>query len=184
MAEKMCPCCGSRQTEKRNNYFFCRNCGRDFGRDKETRDGKDMKQELTGIRFAIGDIDGNSYHLRIAKDDAVDAIIYEVYSARDGVIRKNADVISREEAVKLRDALVDDCFVCDWDLQYYPVNDGKTLTPDVHWRLDLITKDDDDITIHGDDAWPPYFKTLVKMLNPFFETITTENDRLICREIR
>ncbi len=165
--EKMCPHCGSRETEVREGHYYCRNCGREFGRDKETNNGEPLKEKLTGLRFGIGNEKDGVLRIRIAKEAQTDEVVYEVYQAKNGFINKKADIMDTAVWNRLVNTLVDECFVCDWDRQYYPVNDGATLYQGVGWRLDLIVEGEDEITYQGIDAYPVYLARVRRLLAPY-----------------
>ncbi|MCR5228683.1 MAG: hypothetical protein K6D03_00985 [Solobacterium sp.] len=167
----ICPHCGSSETEEREKFYFCRDCSREFGRDKETDDGEPLADALIGIRLGTGDHRSGSLCLRIAYDAETDTVVYEVYKAVDGKIQKNADVLENKAWNKIKNKLINECFVADWDRYYYPVNDGSPITPENLWRLDLIVGDDRQITFRGYDAFPPHYKKMMALFKPMFDQL-------------
>ena len=168
MGEVMCPHCGSKETVKNGESYQCKDCDRVFGRDHETDDGLNLEEVMTGLRFSYEQSEDRSIHMRFAEEENVPDVVYEFYTAENGKISKEADVISLKEWNELKHMLIYNLFVCDWDRQYFPVNDGSEPLIGQRWRLDLILQgEDQQISYRGDGVLPPYFRQLTALLKKY-----------------
>ncbi len=167
----ICPHCGSSETERRSTYFFCRDCTREFGRDKETDDGAALNDAVIGIRLGLGNHTSGTLILRAAYEKETDTVLYEVYKSENGLISKVADILDNKTWEKIKRKLIDECFAADWDRFYYPVNDGSVINPDNAWRLDLIIGEDKEITYRGYDAFPPHYRNMLALFKPMFDRL-------------
>ena len=172
MANIICPHCGSRNTEKVENYHKCLDCGLDFGREEVTDDGLALEDAICGLRFRFGDVVSGSVRLRMAEDG--DVCVFEVYDANEGGVDKIADVISMDEWKKIKNTLVAKLYIADWNKVYIPVNDGRTVSENNEWELGLAIGNDGEIVYRGYDAFPPYWKDFMKLMDPFFSRLNRE----------
>lgn len=172
MANIVCPHCGSKNIEKLENYEKCLDCGISFGREETSDDGEPLTKAVHGLRFRYGDVVSGSVRLRMAEDSGV--CVFEVYDANNGGVDKVADVISMEEWEKMKDTLFHKLYIADWDKTYIPVNDGKTVSDNNDWELGFDVGEDEEIVYRGYDAFPPYWKGFMKVLDPFFARLNRE----------
>ena len=172
MANTVCPHCGSKTTEALENYEKCLDCGMSFGREEVADNGESLIKAVHGLRFRYGDVVSGSVRLRMAEDSGV--CVFEVYDANNGGVDKVADVISMDEWNKIKETLFHKLYLADWDKTYIPVNDGKTVSDNNEWELGLDVGDDEELVYRGYDAFPPYWKGFMKVLDPFFARLNRE----------
>lgn len=173
MTEKnpKCPYCGGLNTISHHNSWYCRDCSAEFGRDALNDDGIPMKDAMSGLRFSYGSVVSGSMSIRFVWDEDGQSCLYEVYQAKDGVIRKQADLIDAQKWNQIKDTLIDKLYVCDWQNTYYPPTDGSPYNPDHEWRLDLLEKDGQEKIFRGYDSFPPYFNDLQKIFRPYIRKL-------------
>ena len=172
MANTVCPHCGSKNTEALENYEKRLDCGMSFGREEVADNGESLIKAVHGLRFRYGDVVSGSVRLRMAEDSGV--CVFEVYDANNGGVDKVADVISMDEWNKIKETLFHKLYLADWDKTYIPVNDGKTVSDNNEWELGLDVGDDEELVYRGYDAFPPYWKGFMKVLDPFFARLNRE----------
>lgn len=172
MANTVCPHCGSKNTEALENYEKCFDCGMSFGREEVADNGESLVKAVHGLRFRYGDVVSGSVRLRMAEDSGV--CVFEVYDANNGGVDKVADVISMDEWNKIKETLFHKLYLADWDKTYIPVNDGKSVSDNNDWELGLDVGDDEELVYRGYDAFPPYWKGFMKVLDPFFARLNRE----------
>ena len=165
----VCPHCGSRNVEKKEEFYICRDCQSAFGRKPLADDGTDLVDAVTGMRFRFGDIVSDSIRLRFVQDGEV--ALYEVYDAKDGGLNKYAGVLGEAEWKELKRKMLEDLFVYDWDRYYIPVNDGRDLRDLDEWSFNLMVNDNEDYEFSGVDEYPVYWKQFKKLIDPFFKKI-------------
>ncbi len=172
MSKKIiCPHCGSKKVQELEEYYLCDDCKNSFGREALSDKGIPMVEAVKGLRFRYGDIVSGSARLRMIQEKD-GSCVYEVYDANEGGIDKVADVLSSEEWMKLKESLFQDLYLADWKRLYIPNNDGKMLLENNEWELGIDISWDEVYEYYGYDAYPPYWKDLMKLIEPFFNKLS------------
>jgi len=165
----VCPHCGSKDVKRIESFYRCGSCNTDFGREAKTDDGVSLVDAVQGVRFRYGDVLSGSVRIRFAQDG--DSALYEVYDSNEGGRNKVAGVIDGEAWLELKKKLVENLFVPDWQKEYLPVNDGRTVSGNNAWHFSLIVDEDEEISSDGVDAFPVYWDALMKVLDPYFQQL-------------
>lgn len=175
MAKKLpvCPHCGSKNVTDTKSHYLCKDCKNEFGRPALSDDGISMVDAVKALRFRYGDYVSGSVWLLMGEDETGDCL-YEVYDANEGGADKYADVLSAKDWKNLKKKLFETLYVTDWDKQYLPKNDGKEVHGNNAWRLSLIVSDNEEIEFHGHDAYPAYWNSLMRILDPFFDKLARD----------
>ena len=170
MSKKMvCPVCGSKDVTQNDSFCHCNKCRKDFGRSPAADNGKPLIEEITGLRFRDGDCITGSLRARFAQEE--NCCLYEVYSTYTGEIHKVAAVLSMDEWMEFKRALLEDLYVYDWDKEYIPVNDGRPVDQFKSWELSLIVSPDEEYTSGGVGAYPVYFEGFEKLMKPYLDIL-------------
>lgn len=171
MSKKIiCPHCGSKKVEDHNGYYVCEACKNSFGREAVSDKGIPMVEAVKGLRFRYGDVVSGSVRLRIVEEKD-GSCLFEVYDANGGGVDKVADVLSQEEWKTLKEDLFHSLYLADWDREFIPNNDGKSILDNNEWELGIDVNSDEVYEYVGYDAYPVYWKDLMKLIEPFFDRL-------------
>lgn len=171
MSKKLiCPHCGSKSVKQSKEFCTCNNCNGTFGRLAISDDGTPMVEAVKGLRFRYGDVVSGSVRLRIVQEDD-GSCLFEVYDANEGGVDKVADVISAEEWETIKKKLFEEMYLSDWNKVYIPNNDGQKVLDNNEWQLGVDVNEDEVNNYYGYDAYPVYWKDLMKLIEPFFNKL-------------
>lgn len=172
MSDKLpeCPFCGSKNITRIDQFYECRDCNRDFGRDFTSDDGRPLMDAVKEIRFRYGDTISGSVRVRIQENED-GGVQYEVYDSNGGGVDKVKGMVEAKEWNNVKKKLFEDYFVQDWDRVYLPKNDGKKESENNSWELVFAVNEDEEHKIEGVDAYPPYWNKVMKLMDPFFKKL-------------
>jgi hypothetical protein len=168
----VCPHCGSKNVKAVHNFYTCKDCANDFGREAFSDDGRPMIEAVTGILFRYGDAISGSVHLRFAEDEG--SCVFEVYDAHEGGANKVVEVVPMKTWKELKRKLFEVLFLNDWDKEYMPVNDGQSILGNNSWEFSVIVNENEEQVYHGVDAYPVYWHGLLNLLDPYLDKLKQE----------
>lgn len=170
MRKTICPHCGSNNTASVDNYYHCSDCHTDFGRVALADDGSVLKDSIKGMRFRYGDLLTGSARIGFLEDKD-GSCVYEVYDANEGGYDKVADTLDVQTWQEMKQHIVEDLFIMDWNKEYYPVNDGREISANNAWEFTLTVNGDEEYTFKGVDAYPIYWNNFMKLIEPYFDNL-------------
>lgn len=171
MSKKLiCPHCGSKNVVAHNGYYVCDSCKNSFGREALSDKGIPMVEAVKGLRFRYGYVVSGSVRLRMIEEKD-GTCLYEVYDANEGGVDKVADVLSASEWKTLKEKLYNELYLADWNHEFIPNNDGKKVLDNNEWELGIDVSWDEVYEYTGYDAYPAYWKDLMKLIEPFFQRL-------------
>jgi len=184
MVRRICPRCGSNNTERfhccmpalnselqkqidkgelvlgaccvaeNNPSHHCNACKKDFGR--KTRD---YELATTSIDFSLGGCFAGYHYITMQKNDRGASIHYETpFCAEDHAAISR--VINEDEWRNFVHKLYL-CYITDWKRSYV----NPHILDGTQWDLEVKIRNMHTIKISGSNAYPPHWKKLLKTLN-------------------
>lgn len=184
--KRKCPRCGSSDVieipqtlpEVTGNgpSAHCNACGMDFGKPPFLRKRKgqtdDEPRELypdvvTGITFSEGGYFGGTDLLEITTKDGVHIFDYARFP---DVIEPYSGVIPDAKWKRIMNTLFYRLCIHEWKKSYVDPN----VLDGTQWELELKLTKGRHYTISGSNAFPPLYKSLVRLFKPYMKKIKIE----------
>ena len=185
--KRKCPRCGSSdvieipqtlpEVTGNDPTAHCNACGMDFGKPPFLRRRKGQPEDeprelypdvVTGITFSEGGYFGGTDLLEIRTKDGVHIFDYARFP---DVIEPYFGVIPDAKWKRIMKSLFYRLCIHEWKKRY---DSPDTVLDGTQWELELRLTKGRHYTISGSNAFPPLYKSLVRVFKPYMKKIRIE----------